>query len=151
MHHFVGAITTCEGIWFCPEGVTHANDVTHGFLEGIVAFEARIGVDVGVYLHFNVVTVEQRTKFKGGFDGFAHFMEHAFLQREMILGDKGIEIHESTVFFSHKNDCRGEFDDVLLDLGIGSNTDFEFVAVSYFSKYCRFYLVMDGPRNRGAI
>jgi len=55
VHHFIGAATTCKRFRFGLECETHTENITHCFFKRIIAFEMRVGIDIRMHFHIDIV------------------------------------------------------------------------------------------------
>ena len=76
LHQSVGAVCTCKGLGLGPEDKTHTQYIPHCFLQRIIAFEGRVGIDVSVYFHLNTIQREQPAKNESNINTLCHFQQH---------------------------------------------------------------------------
>ena len=59
VYHLVGAAAAGKSFGLGLEGKAHTKDVAHRFAERLVAFELRVGIDVGMHFHVYIILVKQ--------------------------------------------------------------------------------------------
>src|SRR3569833_1850205 len=79
LNHFIGAGRTRESLWLRLEHKTHAQNISHSLMQGLVALKHRVGVDIGLYLKINIIQVKQIAKFVGNIDCLLHLGKLPFL------------------------------------------------------------------------
>jgi len=151
LNHLVRAARRRKCIRLGFEHKAHAQDIAHGFFEGSIALEVRVGIDICMDFQFYVVFIEQVAKRIGHFYRTSHFQDHAFAQghfaHHFIIGNK----HKAAPFFPQEDDNGGKMHLVADHLGVGSDAHLEPIAFGLFTPDGFFYCIQQRLRDALAI
>ncbi len=125
LHHLIRAARACESVGFGLEGKAHSHDIAHSFLQGVVAFEVRVGIDIRVYFHVYSIEGKYPAQLIGYFHALRHFPQHPFFYAHSLCSPFWQDVHEAALTLSDEYDDRSEFGYRSFDLAIRAYAYFE--------------------------
>jgi hypothetical protein len=111
----------------------------------------RIGVDVGMYFHVNIIGIEKVAKLISNFNAFCNFNKHALL--DTVLGSCFLVVdeHKAAVPFAKENNYRCKFCFRALHLRVCTDAYFQVIAFLSFPFDGLLNRLYDGQFNRVAV
>jgi len=125
VYNFISAATAGKCFRFGFKCEAHSQNITHCFLQCIVAFKLRIGVNVGMYFHFNAVFNKQIAQLVSNFNAFGNFYQHTFFNVILLPRFVVMNVHKATAVLTQKNNYVSKLCFFTFNLAVCANTYFQ--------------------------
>src|SRR5579859_3043450 len=109
IYYLVRTAAAGECFRLCFECEAHSEDIPHRLLQGVIALEVWIGIDVCMDFHIDMVPGKEIAQFIRDLDALCHFHQHALLDGELMPGLLVVNEHEPAMSFAKEDDHRSKF------------------------------------------
>lgn len=128
VHYLIGTAAAGKGFGLGFKGIAHTQYVAHGLAQRLVAFELRVGVDVGMHLHIYVVPVKEVAQLVGYLYAMGHLYQHALLYGVGLCGLFVTHEHKAAALLAQEYNNCGKFCFSIFHLRVGADAYLQFVA-----------------------